>query len=202
MQKVCSPRSSAKRTAILDAAQACFLELGYANTSMDMVAARAGVSKATIYAHFQSKDDLFGAIIRRRCTNQMTFDDVSLQGMDARAALTALANQLMRLFVDVETMGIYRMVVAEAARHPDLAKAYYEAGPLLGKARLAEVFAAMNRLGLMKVPDPRQATDAFIGMLRTEFFHRKLLGLPDSDQVTADSTVANAVETMVRAYGR
>jgi TetR/AcrR family transcriptional repressor of mexJK operon len=202
MQKPCSTRSSAKREAILDAALACFLEHGYASTSMDMVAATAAVSKATIYAHFAGKDELFGAIVRRRCdTLACALDALSVStALDARAALTALAHKLLTMLLDPGVLGIYRMVVAESARHPDLARAYYEAGPQRGKVRLAEVLTALADRGLLTVPDPLLAMDQFVGMLRGEHFNRALLGLPANEQVDLNRTVAGAVEAMLKAY--
>jgi len=205
MQKTASPRSTAKRTAILDAAQACFLEHGYANTSMDMVAARAGVSKATIYAHFENKDDLFGAIIRRRCDDQS--DGIGgvnpIEGADARTVLRAMGRHLMNMLMTPEVMGIYRMVVSEAARHPDLAKVYYEMGPLRGKKMLADILDALAARGELNLANSWQAIDQFIGMLRAECFHRALLGLPaDEARAGFDATIEGAVEVMMRAYGK
>jgi TetR/AcrR family transcriptional repressor of mexJK operon len=203
MLKPCSNRSSAKREAILDAAQECFLEHGFSSTSMDMVAARAGVSKATIYAHFQSKDELFGAIIQRRCDDHaeglgtLAVDD----RLDARATLTEIAAKLMAMLLQPEVLGIYRMVVAEMPRNPDLARIYFDAGPLRGKQRLVEILEALARRGLLDLPNSWQAMDQFVGMLRSEVYNRALLGLQPSDRNDIDATIAGAVDVMLRAYG-
>lgn len=202
MPKPCTNRSSAKRSAILDAAQDCFLEHGFASTSMDMVAATAGVSKATIYAHFQSKDDLFGAIICRRCDDHaaglgaLSVDD----SLDARATLTALGSKLMGMLIQPQVLGIYRMVIAESPRHPDLARIYFDAGPLRGKERLVDILAALSRRGLLVIPDTWQAMDQFVGMLRGEAFNRALLGLQPSERTDLERTIAGAVEVMLKAY--
>lgn len=202
MAKITSPRSAAKRAAILDAAQDCFLDHGYANTSMDMVAARASVSKATIYAHFASKDVLFGAIIRRRCEDQSRgLGAVSPGDADTRTALTAIARHLTGMLMAPEVVEIYRLVVAESPRHPDLAQVYYEQGPARGKQAITDALAQLSARGELAVPDPWKATDLFINMLRGEVFHRILLGLPPSDRLTLDDTIAEAVEVMMRAYG-
>lgn len=200
--KPTSPRSSAKRQAILDAAQSCFLELGYANASMDGVAARAGVSKATIYAHFDSKSDLFRAIIsRHRDTrvNEAQLD--ALEGNDIRAILTQLGHFLINLFLAPDIMGIYRMVVAEADHHPDLAAIYYETGPINGKRCIAEILTRLHQRGLLHLDDPLRATDQFVSLLRGEIFNRVLLGLPPHERWTAEGTVRDAVETMLLAWG-
>lgn len=204
MLKPCSTRSSAKRSAILDAASQCFLEHGYASTSMDMVATTAAVSKATIYAHFQSKDELFAAIIHRRCDSLASaLDAVGVDAMmDARTTLTTVARQLMSMLLDEHVLGIYRMVVAESTRHADLARVYFEAGPLRGKQRLSEVFDALVARGQLNIADTWLAMDQFIGMLRGEHFNRALLGLPPSERADLDRTIAGAVDMIIRAYGK
>lgn len=200
MQKT-SPRSSAKREAVLDAAQDCFLELGYAGTSMDAVAARAGVSKATIYAHFQGKDELFGAIMRRRC-EQVIPDEMPppAPDEDARTVLRAVAQRLLELMMSPEAAAVYRIVVAESLRAPDLARAFYEAGPERSRGLLGATLTFLAERGDLVVPDPWIAADQFIGMLRAEALHRDLFGLPPRPGCTVDTTVNAAVETILRAY--
>ncbi len=201
MHKTCrSPRISAKREAVLDAARACFLELGYAGTSMDAVASRAGVSKATIYAHFQGKDELFGAIMRRRCAQSIPEVPPPPAAEDARTVLTEIGRRLLELFLSPEAMAVYRIVVAESCRHPDLAAAFYAAGPERGKGSLAETFAELARRRELAVDDPWRAADLFVTMLRGEFFHRELLGLPPRPGFDFEATVTTAVETTLRAF--
>ncbi|MBI5164651.1 MAG: TetR/AcrR family transcriptional regulator [Magnetospirillum sp.] len=195
-----APRPSAKREAILDAAQACFLEQGYAATSMDAVASGATVSKATIYAHFASKDALFAAVICRRCDNSSYTTGWPDGSGEAREALLAAGTVLMTLLLAPETMAMYRVVVAEAVRQPDLARAFWEEGPGRGKERLTALFAGLAERGVLRVADPWVAADQFAGMLRAEVFHRLLLGLPLPDGRTIETTVAAAVETLLRAY--
>ncbi|MBI3444828.1 MAG: TetR/AcrR family transcriptional regulator [Magnetospirillum sp.] len=193
-------KPSAKREAILDAAQGLFLDVGYAATSMDSVATLAGVSKATIYAHFDSKDQLFAAMMHRRCDASFAFvppDDTS----DAARTLTIIAERLLSLLISPEALALYRVVVAESARAPELAKAFYETGPIRAKEAIAAIVARLQLRGeLLAIQDAMVITDQFIGMLRAETYHRALLGLPAARP--AAQTIATTVETLVRAYGR
>ena len=195
-----TPKPSAKREAILDAAQAAFLEVGYAATSMDGVAARATVSKATIYAHFESKDLLFAAVIRRRCDRSDAFAPL-VDKADARSTLRLVGRRLLDLLLQPDTLAMYRVVVAESARQPDLARAFYESGPGAGKAQIAAVIAELIQRGELAGVDPWQAADLFVGMLRTDLFMRTMLGLPQPEGRTIEAAVEAAVETMVRAFG-
>ena len=192
---------SPKRDAVLDAAQASFLDLGYAVTSMDLVAERAGVSKATIYAHFASKEDLFAAVIHRRCGGDWWAPDSWPLEDDARATLISTGARLLALMTSPETLAMYRVLVAEAVRHPDLARSFWETGPGRGKIRLIAIFEELARRGQLALRDPWMAADQFAGMLRAEVFHRILLGLPRPDGRTPEDTVAAAVDTILKTYG-
>lgn len=195
------PKPSRKREAILDAALSCFLEQGYAAASMDMVAARAAVSKATIYAHFAGKDDLFAAVINRRCERELYSPDSWPDSGDARTVLTGVGLAVVKLLLSPDALGLYRVVAAEAARQPELARAFWEAGPGRGKSRLSTLFEDLVRRGELAVHDCWAAADQFAAMLRAEVFQRALFGLPLPEGRDGEGTVAAAVETMLLAYG-
>ena len=76
-------RTAAKRAAIIDGATACFLRTGYAGTSVDAIADRAGVSKQTVYEHFGGKEQLFTEIV------MSTIDEVGQPFFDRLHALEA-----------------------------------------------------------------------------------------------------------------
>ena len=65
------PKDPAKRRAILEAAKSLFLRNGYDGSSMDAIAAEAGVSKLTVYSHFTDKETLFSAAIKAKCEEQL-----------------------------------------------------------------------------------------------------------------------------------
>lgn len=194
-----APKPSIKREAIIDAAQKAFLDVGYAATAMDGVALGAGVSKATIYAHFESKDQLFAAVMRRRCDSSFVFTPPD-ESADARTALTCIAQRLMALLTSPDALALYRVVVAEATRAPDLARAFYETGPVRAKAAIATTVERLKARGdLNKTVDALTFTDQLIGMLRAETYNRALLGLPQGRGM--DQTITDAVETLLQAYG-
>lgn len=196
---------SAKREAILQAALQVFLESGYAAASMDTLAARAGVSKATIYAYFKSKDELFGELIRLRCDTCFgPLEAPDLGGLDqdgVREALRRLGRSFWDLVTSPEALGAYRIVVAEAPRFPEVGKAFYEAGPRPGYQAVTRVFAELDRRGLLAVPDPRAAAEFFIGMLRSDLYLKRLLGLDDGGG-SVDAMIEKAVDVLCRAYAR
>lgn len=192
-------RAGRKREAIIEAAHDCILAHGYAATSMDMVAARACVSKATIYAYFSGKSDLFSSVVQSRCAQ--TFLSLSPPDSDdARAVLTIVAHHLLEKLLLPEILGMYRVVIAEAGRYPELAEAYWNAGPAQAKVWLVDMFERLHRRGALRVDHPTRAVDQFVSLLRGDLFFRALANLPPADDETRQNAVAMTVETICRAY--
>jgi AcrR family transcriptional regulator len=192
---------SAKREAILAAARAVFLEHGFAGASMDTITRRAGVSKATVYAHFPSKLELFGAIVRDRCraTVGAAAEAAIAGGAAPREALIAFGRQLIGFLTDPETLALYRVVLAEAGRVPELGRAVYAAGPDRGAGELAAFFAAESAAGRLRVGDPRLAAEQFCGMLLGHFHLRRLLAVEAGRPPAAaiDRAVKQAVDVFL-----
>ena len=158
-------RSARKRRAITDAAQTVFLRKGFAGTTMDEVAALAGVSKQTVYKHFADKQGLFTAIVTDEidATEAVTHDLLgALRGTDDLARdLRRLARQHVADVTQPHLVRLRRLVIAEAERFPDLAGAWFANGPERGHAALAEQFAALDARGLLRVADPLLAAQHF-----------------------------------------
>jgi TetR/AcrR family transcriptional repressor of mexJK operon len=192
---------SPKRKAILTAATDLFAARGYGAVSMDAIARAADVSKATLYAHFDSKDRLFATIVRDACDeNFMPGEALPDAETDIRAALTAIGDRVLRFFLAERTMAIYRLVIAESVRFPELGQAFYQNGPEAGRAKLAPWLASSPRL---LVPDPGLASDQFFGLLRTGLYMRATLALtPTPEDAEIAAAVDAAVSAFLRAYGR
>src|SRR5262245_3207960 len=87
-----------KAESILGAAKRTFLASGFGAVSMDTIAREAGVSKATVYAHFSGKEELFGAVIERECGLYFArFSAGELDPVDVRASLTVLGRHYLEL---------------------------------------------------------------------------------------------------------
>lgn len=197
--KAALPTASAvKREAVLSAAQDLFLESGFAATSMDAVAQRANVSKATLYAHFTSKTELFAALIRGRCEQCFGTIDIPDAVGGPEAGLRTIALRFLDLVLSPEALGMYRVVIAEAPRLPEVGEAFHTAGPSAGLCGISGYFAELDRLGLLEVPDPDLAAELFTGMLKSDLHSRRLLGLPGGRPV--DEMAEAAVKMVVAAY--
>lgn len=195
-------RPAPKRAAILAAATRLFLEHGYGAVSMDAIAQEAGVSKQTIYSHFGAKDTLFGAIIHEKCGQLLG----PLQAPDARnddpaAALNGIAQQFLELVLDAQNMAHFRTIIAESSRFPELAKAFYDAGPRRAADSLADYLAAMDRGGTLRVDDPAAAARQFFAMMRGDLYMRRLLGLGgDPDPAEVRRVASRAVSAFLAVF--
>src|SRR5690242_2971400 len=112
---------SAKRRQILDGARAVFLSQGFDAASMGEIARAAGVSKGTLYVYFESKEDLFQAIVQQQCQAQAEslFD---LDGDDVEAVLTRLGVGFVSFLCQPDKASPLRTVIAIADRMPEIGK--------------------------------------------------------------------------------
>ena len=198
---------SPKRAQMLAAARALFMAQGYGAVSMDAVARAAGVSKATLYAHFSSKDQLFATIIGDACRNNIGAEGfLPISGMasldDLRAALTRFGQRMIRFFLEPESLAIHRIVMAESARFPELGQAFYDNGPVRVRGSLALWLAEQARSGWLHLPDPAVAAEHFVALVRGNLYLRASLNLPrDPELPNAEEAIVAVVDMFLRAYG-
>jgi AcrR family transcriptional regulator len=172
-----SARGRARLARMLAAATELFLRDGYDQTSIDAILVRSGGSKATLYAYFPTKEDLFRAVIDGVLVNppQSVLDATR----DPRSMLTEFAVDRLHVIFSTRHREILRLIIAERERFPDLARMYYERGPQRGHRGLADYIAELQRNGALAVDDAEEAAEFFIGMLMHKWYKELLLlGLP------------------------
>lgn len=152
-----SGRSARKRQAILHAARDLFLRRGYAGTSMDEVALIAEASKVTIYKHFSDKHTLFIAVVtdaidEAKAGSQSLVDKLG-NSNDLELDLRDFARQHVALVTQPHLIQMRRMIIAEAHRFPDLARAWHRVGPERAHASLAGQIDKLVARGQLQVPD-------------------------------------------------
>lgn len=166
-------RSPGKRRAILDAARTLFLQRGYARTSMDDVATAADVSKQTVYAHFVDKTRLFTDLIMGDIAGSESSDHPLIETMPdsdhVERDLRDFARAHLADVMQPELLRMRRMLIGEAESFPELAKTWYEAGPMRSCAVFAKWFEALDGRGRLHVPD---------AMLAAQHFNWLVLSIP------------------------
>ncbi len=192
-----------KRDAVLDAALRLFLKNGYDRTPIEAVAREAGVSSATVYKHFRSKADLFGGIMERFWQNGP--DDnrpPAPEPGDPRAGLTAIGRHYAMLLRDSDTAPLFRVIIAEVSRFPELGERLYEVGKLPYLERLRAYLASEVEAGALHIDDVKLAKRQFLGMINDLlFWPGMLIAGFEVDDAHANRVVDEAVETFLARYG-
>lgn len=172
-------RSERKRRAILDAATEMFLHRGFLGTSMDEVAARAAVSKQTVYKQFASKEALFVAIVQSMTSAASGRVQTEMRVPDNReqleAELLAYAERQLTIVLTPRLMQLRRLVIGEAARFPKLGEALYEGGPARAISALTAAFTRWADRGLLVLDDPAVAATHFNWLVMGEAINRAML---------------------------
>ncbi|MGH8866839.1 MAG: TetR/AcrR family transcriptional regulator [Actinomycetes bacterium] len=199
-------RSQRKRKAIMDAARTAFLAQGYRGTSMDDVAARASVSKQTVYKHFADKAELFTEIVTttvNEVSDPVHAEVVDLQDSgDIESDLRDLARRQLTMVMQPRIMQLRRLVIAEASRFPELGRTFYERGPGRTIAALASSFERLAARGLLELDDPMHAATQFNWLVMSAPLNQAMLLGQDEPPSAAevDGFVNGGVRTFLAAY--
>ncbi len=145
---------------MLDATTDLFLRDGYGATSLEAVAAAAGVSKRTLYARFAGKAALRQMVVARLVTNWLPAFDAEIgQGGGLRDTLLGSARVMLATALTPQALGLYRLIIAEIGRFPELALVMRDAGAAAGTDRLA------NEMAVAGVTDPIWAAEQFMALV-------------------------------------
>jgi TetR/AcrR family transcriptional repressor of mexJK operon len=189
-----------RERAILDAALKVFAATGYSGTTMDAVAAEAGVTKPTLYSYFPSKESLFQAMmLGKRDLMLDIFAHPSRKGMVADLVQFAwtYAETVMR----PDMLSLARLIIGEVSRFPEIGRAYQASGPdhlLRGIMRYLETQRDAGRLAF---DDAELAAQDLWGLIlsapRTQALH-----MPDAlpDRATLDRYITNGLRVFLKAY--
>ncbi|MBK1665493.1 TetR family transcriptional regulator [Rhodospirillum rubrum] len=188
-----------KRAAILAAARKLFLGEDYASVSVESIAAEAGVSKATVYAHFAGKADLFAEVIRDRTSSVFDLDETILAGAPAER-LRVLGLRLLAMISCPDSLAVHRRVMGDGERFPEIREIFFRSGPAIGHRAVACHLSGMNEKGQLRVPDPELAAELFLGMLKGSAHMRMCLGISEETEDERVRRVDEVVRIMMAAY--
>jgi TetR/AcrR family transcriptional repressor of mexJK operon len=191
-----------KRAQILAGAASVFAADGYEGASMARIAAVAGVSKGTLYNHFDSKAALFTAYVGDKCEQYLAhvFDSANHDG-DPAEVLRGIGKRMVQMMLSDVGLAIYRVVISEAAKFPDLARGFFDAGPARAIGFMASWLAEETRRGRLTVPDPAFAAEQFFNLCQTRLvLRRKLEMLPDPPDRDIEDVVDASITMFLRTY--
>ena len=200
-------RSARKHREIIEAATAVFMKLGYEGTSMEQIAAKAGVSKQTVYKHFADKERLFSDIVLAT-TGQVDRVVALVAGplTETRALkkdLSLLGRQFVTSLMEPQLLRLRRLVIANADRMPELGRTWYQLGFERVLSTLASCFGALAKRQLLRLEDPLLAAHHFVGLLLWIPVNQAMFTGNDQpySKVALERYADAAVSTFLAAYG-
>ena len=197
------PKDMVKRAAILQAAKDLFLSLGFEGSSMDAIAAEAGVSKLTVYSHFNDKESLCAAAIEAHCENQLPSVLFDLpEEMPVSRALYEIARRFQGMLQTQEAIELNRLMVAQAKQNPQLTRLFYNAGPQHTQDEMKRLLQQAHDQGKLDIPNPVFASEHFLSAFGGSC--KQLLrnfGLESQSDANEDEEYAREiVKRFLRAY--
>jgi AcrR family transcriptional regulator len=144
-----------------------------------MIIAKAGGSRRSIYQYFGGKEELFSAIIHNSCQEFMiVLDERKLLDMDPKTTLISIATQFLDFLMRPKTLALYRVVVGESIRFPELGKILYQAGPEVAYQKLSTYLKLQTKTGLINSYQPELNAKQFFEMVKGDLHFRALI-IPD-----------------------
>ncbi|WP_406155194.1 TetR/AcrR family transcriptional regulator [Streptomyces sp. NBC_01023] len=190
-----------KREAITTAATELFLDRGYDGTSLARIAEAAGVSKSTLFKQFPTKAALFEAIVTESWQRDAGDTAARPQPGDLRSGLTAIGHRYADLIGQPRMTGLFRIVIAELPRFPELGRMQFQLGKLPYFASVQHYLESEHEAGNAHVPDTESAANQFLGMIANYVLWPRML-LTGWNPTASDThnTVEEAVQTMLARY--
>lgn len=198
--KLGRPTDVAKRKAIVEAAARSFFDVGFAATSIEQVAANAGVSKVTIYNQFGDKRALFAAAVELECEKMRGYFSLDeLPTGSIRDRLTTIGQAMYAFLSRPEMVQFERRIAAETENEPAIGLAFLEAGPWRMKSGFSAYLAHAVSSGELSIDDTMLAAEQFVSMCKGMGDLERRFGaeVPVED---SDRRIAGAVELFLAAY--
>ncbi|MBV9697068.1 MAG: TetR/AcrR family transcriptional regulator, partial [Gammaproteobacteria bacterium] len=195
-------KSDAKRQAILDAAYRLFRTQGFERTSVAEITTAVGGSKATIYSHFPSKEELFVECMMAAAENYMagTLKHLDASSPDAGAALFEFGRSFLTFVCSPEQLEVRRLMIAEAARS-GTGKLFFDKISVL-RSHVSAFISGCMASGTLARDDPSLAADHLGALLEAEILEPLLLqvreGPPGEKEIAR--AARHAIAAFLRAY--
>lgn len=189
---------------IVQAAMAVFAEKGFAAAKLDEIAARAGVSKGAVYLYFETKEDIFRAVVEQAIAPNVAL----LRGMIASHPgpfadlIRAMAGHIGGLIEATPVGGVAKMVIAEARNFPELARIWHDQLVAHAIGAMSDAIAAAQARGEVRAGEPRAYALQLIAPLLVSVLWRETfvpVGVPPFD---IPQLVRQHADTMLRGMAQ
>lgn len=177
------------RRLVIEAARHEFHASGYAGASMSAVAQRAGISTRTMYRLIPTKAELFRCVVSERISRfVLELDEAAYEDLAVEEALEHVLLAFGILALDEETIAIYRLVLSEGDRFPEIAATFHDAAVRRTTEAMERWLAVQCERGLIVLDDLPLATGMLRGMMLLEPQRAVMMGeraAPDAAEIAA-----------------
>ena len=191
-------RAELRRAAFLKAARDVFLEAGYEAANMAEIVKRAGGSLSTLYSQFGGKKGLFEAMIDARVndlTEQMQIELAAHAPL--KEGLRRIGETFLKKQVEAEALDVFRLMVAQAKKFPELAEGWGKRAPEQVRKALAEYLADRARAGEINISNPELAASVYFDLVRARIQFRALL-MPS--YAPSEAEIRETVDRAVKVF--
>jgi TetR/AcrR family transcriptional repressor of mexJK operon len=186
---------------ILDAAQNLFYNLGFDETSLAMIIKDAGGSRRSIYNEFGNKHGLLMAVIQRQVKTQSEILTSINRDLEAKEALNQVCFKFVVGMLSPELMSLFRLVVQQVVKFPELGEMIYKNGPMTGILPLVDYLTWLTEQKILKIDNCHFSAQMLMEMAKGPLHTRSLL-LPDKQASDEEITyqVTKAVDLFLHAH--
>nr|WP_283177154.1 TetR/AcrR family transcriptional regulator [Gemmobacter sp. 24YEA27] len=196
-------RRGRKFDQVQEGALRVFLRDGFEGASVDEIAREAGVSKATLYSYFPDKRVMFAEVFSVECQRQASLAEADMtQTPPAREFLAQSSRRVIRFALSDFGRQLFRLVVGEVSRFPELARQFYVNGPGMVRGRLEIRLRELAARGELEIADFDLAVDQFVQLAKSTVHDRAMLNLVDDiHPEEIERAVTATVEMFMARYG-
>ncbi|WP_164117613.1 TetR/AcrR family transcriptional regulator [Sphingorhabdus sp. Alg239-R122] len=197
------PVDTGKSEAILKAAREEFFNQGFVQSSIESIAARAGVSKVTVYNRFGTKEALFVAAVETECDSMrqnLQFADIS--SLDLREALIGFGIKMTAFLERDEIIRFERYLAVESENNPKIGRLFLDAGPRRMHRTLSDLLTKAADSGKLDIDDTMMAAEQLAGMIKGLSDLERRMGQASDGQNATRKRVTSAVDVFLNSYAR
>jgi TetR/AcrR family transcriptional repressor of mexJK operon len=189
-----------KRSQILESARRVFFIDGFGAATIDKIASDSTVSKATIYKYFDGKHEMFAAIMREGTDGSLLIPRFDWDAQTPAETLTRIGVGILHRMLDPASMQMFRLMVAESARFPELGATFEKEGPRRGQKLIEQYLAKLDANGILEIDNAALAAGQFVGLCQAGIFMRAQLSKYSPSEREIERVVASAVRVFLRGY--
>lgn len=193
--------SESKRRSIMEAARAEFQGHGFTHAAMAEIARKADVSTATLYKHFGSKEELFGAIVEESYEALGIETQAAESSANAKDALQAATDDYLNAQFSLGLNALMRAVISETAGDPDVGRDFFKRGV---SSRVDDLQSFIDKLvdrGLLKPHDTQISARQVFGMVTESLIWPAMFDPDFTMPDNKDQIVSEAIDTFLARYG-